>query len=460
MKKLLLLINAVIIGMSGASAIPLTKINQTIAGRTNGDMTLHILHKQSVDNASLKTTGLKKRFIGFGYVDNGVLKDSNRYYYFSNKRGSVHDDLTTYLEQYYPTSIDPINNIKCDSAERWSLQGGQLDQSEVRTFAYNSSNEVVQYTDQYNIAFPQYLYLISYNATGNISKVATNTKNGSTIINTHNMFVYYDAQNRRSYDSSYDVINAVPVNKRAFVYDANSNMVAFLSYVWKNNAWVLTYRVTHTYDGSNRLVTTIRALADVSNVLVNNTKDTFGYTGNSALYTYYKMYDWDVATNDWRYADKVTRTLNSQNLVASYILYANETNPLERIDAHYGTDDLLQYTESFKYTNGSFEATPYDKQTFYYEEYAPENINDIAAKAQALIIYPNPAIETVTVMMPQSEHAVLTVTDAAGKMMNVSQYAGGKEAVLDISHYASGLYHIRLADNNGMLIGQAQFQKL
>ena len=104
-------------------------------------------------------------------------------------------------------------------------------------------------------------------------------------------------------------------------------------------------------------------------------------------------------------------------------------------------DTVIYNARNFTFPNRDF---------YFYEDtifsYNPLGINEITPdKEQGLIIYPNPAENTLNVYTAntQNNESELTIFDVNGRSLQSSKFSGNK-ATIDVSRLESGIYFIRL----------------
>lgn len=151
-----------------------------------------IIQQQVSLRSANKGTALQKRLIAYSYFANGQNVDTAHYYY-SNGRGSVHNGLDSYRDNYYPTSLDTRQNIFCDSSASWYYDmSNLLVKNTVKAYTYDANNKVLQV----DLPYPYlYKYENSFDAQGRVIKVTSSDTFGTgTLTKRYEMYAIYDAQ--------------------------------------------------------------------------------------------------------------------------------------------------------------------------------------------------------------------------------------------------------------------------
>lgn len=443
------LLSAILIACLHADAKhPSRSIESIIGQAPDAEMYRNILTQQINRNAAaMKSTAASLRLKAHTYVGNGVLQDTT-YYTYSNGRGSVHPVNSSYYTSYAPLDIDTKQYIFCDSVYSYKdYQGtGNLDLS-VYTYKYDAKNNVTAYKTGF-MAY-QYGYAMTYDVNNKLQSVFITDETGTTPKSTTNVYMFYNSQGQRVMDSLHSVQTNQPLSKREYVYDANGNKVSYLSYQYLSGQWKMSFRSIYTYDAGNRLVSKTSEY-DINGTLTMVAKDSFAYTGTANQYTYFANFVWDNTNNQWGNDEMQTYILNAQGQIDTYYIYSWNTSAywdtLER-DAYFYKADLLQYTHGYVYMgNGQYNAVPYDKMTYYYEEYDPASITAVNGKT-LIAVYPNP-VQSELHLKGDMRNARVRVVNVSGQLM-YSGISAGDDLVLDMKHYPAGSYFVSVQDEQG-----------
>lgn len=421
-----------------------------------------ILQKQAATSPAYKTTATQKRIIANSYVASGVLTDSNHYYY-SNGRGFIHTDVNSFYDNFYITAINPVQSIFSDSSVNWHNGTMGLYRTGTKAYTYDANLHITNmgsYSPWYRA-----MYVPVYSSSTGLltSLTISDTSGGTGMIPKQRMYMFYDGQGRRIYDSTYSVTLNAPLNKRMFTYDANGNMLKFETSQLVSGTWATTYRNTNTYDVANRLVTSVAELDFTGAGLVNSNKDSFGYTGSSVNPSFHIDYSWDDVNSLWQDQEIIRNQYNAQGLLDTYYIvrYTTQWDTIER-DVHiYDSNGLLLRSNGYAYNgNGVFSATPYDQSLQYYEDYFPAGISNTTVDNDGIVIFPNPSTGFININTGIVETGSVAIFNMNGQLMyNTSSRIIDKQ-VIDIRQYPAGNYIIQIKDDNGQQLYRQRFSKI
>lgn len=421
-----------------------------------------ILQKQAGTGPAYKTTGIQKRLIANSYTGNGILTDSNHYYY-SNGRGSSHSNAESYYDNFYATGVNSTTkNILDDSSINWHLtSGGNLIKTVRETYAYNTDNKVINHdhlTTYYHLG-----HAITYTSQGNINTViASDTEGGTAFIPKSTFYAAYNSQGKRISDSTVDLSSGLCTYKRIYTLDANGNMLKFEAYQYISSVWTKSYRNINTYDLSNRLITSTAEYDFTGMGLENYSKDSFAYNGSSPNAVYHITFGWDNLTMDWEKGDCTLYQYNSQGLLDTYYLmnFSSQWDTVER-DVHtYDSNNLLLRTNGYVYLgNGVFDTNPYDQSNMYYEDYFPTGINTVVT-GDNISIYPNPSKGIINIHTDDNKTGNVSIFNLSGQLILNSSGKQLNKQLIDMQQYPSGNYIIHIADDSGKQLYQQQLSKL
>jgi hypothetical protein len=428
-----------------------------------------VLQKQAATTAASKTTALKKRLIASAYSQNGILVDTNRYYY-SGYRGSTHPNLYSYVDLYVPQAnrnffggnLTDQQFIKSDSSINWRTDSqGDLIMTRKKTYAYNTGNKVVSSLD----SLEAWYYIrndLTYDAMGRLtSYIAYDTFGGTQFIPKYTVFIKYDLAGRRVQDSAFGLQFPLPYFKTDYAYDNNGNMLLQFNWNMLNGLWEPGSQAVFAYDASNRLVSYLSQYYYLGD-LYDSYKDSFNYTGNNVQFTNNIDYYPDGA-GGWLPISLEKDIINSMGVVDTYYLYeATMTgwDTIERDYVVYDADGLAQYGHGFEYLgNGVYNTNPYDMQKWYWEEYDdPTGVVNMQKNGE-IVLYPNPVNERLTIRRSNADKASVTIFNMQG-MLVYSKTLEGRENVLDLSGMVPGSYAVLVRDAKGSIVHRQVCSKL
>lgn len=420
-----------------------------------------VLQKQNTRNSSLKATGTQRRLIANSYVANGVLTDTNHYYY-SAGRGSSHSDVSSYYDEFYITAIEPVHNILCDSSTNSHLYSGTWYKTGTRSYIYDANNRII------NMLSQSYSNLASYKPHYNSSNLldtivmADTTATVPAVNAKTRMYIVYDVNGKRLKDQT-NKINGDLYTKREYTYDAHGNRVRFDSYEYDGTGWSLTYRNQNLYDANDRLIITTSEIDfGMGNGLEMSNKDSFAYNGTNKQPYYHKDFNWDNVNGLWAGNEIIVSQYNAANLLDTYyiIRYTTQWDTIERDVYTYDANNLMLRSNGYLYTgNGTFSTTPYDQSTMYYEDCFPAGISNTLTNNTTLTIFPNPAGNIININTDYDGKYNVHILNTAGQRVYTQNNIQGQQQTINIAAFATGTYILQAISNTGATIAQKQFIK-
>ncbi len=443
-----------------AQAVPVHKSAARLYNqdRPDADFLRSIIGRQVAATTANKGTAMMKRLKAHSYVAGGVLEDSSRYIY-SHGRGSSHPDANSYYQGYYPTATNPDLYIMCDTAFSFTDYSGQGNFMEnTRMFGYDANNNVAEYITMFDAY--AYGYKMTYNTSNQPTTVTIIDMNGTTPMQTSIQSIVYNG-GKRIMDSTYNLILNRPVGKRAYTYDAGGNRTLFVSYTYDTVAatWAESYKSAYRYDNNNRIVSTVSEY-NLSGGTQYKYKDSMAYTGTAGQCTFYGTYNWEGSA--WIPNDRQDYTLTASGLIGDYIYYnwnGNAWDTIER-DVYTYSNDLLQRVNGYYYMgNGTYNTTPYDQTTYYWEDYDPTSINNIA-KETIVSIYPNPATDVLTIDSKDVPTGSVRILNLSGQLMLSANDVSLNGFKMNIDNLPKGNYVAVINNAVGQRVYRMQFTKL
>jgi hypothetical protein len=414
--------------------------------------TSEILAKQTSLNTASKTTSFPLRLLGWGYSMNGTEVDS-AWNYYSGSRGSTHPNRTTYTNEYVPGEKQYIQS---DSSIYWELAGASLKVSSFRSCVYDNNNKVIAF---YYRA-PAYAYKQNVSYSNNlISGITTYDSTLGSFNPARQSIKTYNAQGYLITDSFYNLPSNSPFYKIKYSYDANNNLVLQESYEYQSGNWHLTYRITNTY-ASNLLQTSVREI-DAPGGLINNTRDSFGYSGTNVINE--SAFDWDVQSASWTNAYRTTYHFNAQNFVDTFYVQQagnNKWDTTEKDALVYDSNNLLTNSAGYLFQNDSFATAPYDNQNYYYETYFPASVNNTTSANSELTIFPNPTGGILHINTGKDEEGYFYITDINGRAIYNEKCSSIKSMSINTAQYSPGNYFIFIKGKDQQQFSYGQFTKI
>ena len=458
MKKHLPLLAAICCSLQvTARPLPQLATRNTPQAQKHLQMQNHILQQQYARTSANKTTATPKRLIATSYQRFAALLDSTHNYY-SGGRGSTHTLSSTYTDNYYPTIVDAQQNIFCDSSMHWMDTGSDFELIGSKFYEYDANNRVIKFTIR---DFAEMIYEPTYGSNGLISTVAISDTFGGTPMARKSRTEYeYNAQNKRIKDSTLAIAVGNVQARTFYNRDVNGNLLSYETSYFFNGTWHTSSRMTNTYDANNRMTSSASAF-DMGAGIVNFFKDSFEYAGTTIMQPVTRMTQmWDDVDQEWDNDTRITTILNAQNLADTEVScsWAGAAwDTIDRMVYHYDANNLLQYTDGFRYIANTFETNPYDHNYYYYEDYFPTGITNTTAAKEDVIIYPNPATDAITVKTTVGNSIHIYALN--GTLIHTQQQYNDKQTI-DIHHLQPGTYILSVRDKLGTPLSQQQFTKL
>lgn len=405
-----------------------------------------------LDSFANKYTGNNGSKFNYDYMNYRLgyaLQFNPAYYPYQMEQVDVMADSMKYYTQ--ATATSPINY------DGFSIQN------------FNANNNITKY-GEYNVsngtANGVSMILNTYNAQGKHTQMLVLEDNGNGTLDTMGKFIYYyDAQGRNSIDSifDYDLGDWTPSATMEYTYDANSN-ISTIKMNTENNSgtWITIMQYDHTFYPNNKLKTVI-GYQDNGNGPQMIVKDSFAYAGNTPFFTTLTEYGYN---GSWMPSAMLTKTLNAQNLpdtfsINSYNTTTNQFQAISKIKFSYTTYNNPLQAKQFD-NDGMGNYTLMGIANYYYETYNNTNsIKPIAAKAN-ILLYPNPATNTINLQWKESDAkgSTVQVINALGQVM-ISKYQTTANQIisLPIDMLQTGNYFISVRNNQGLTVYSNQFLK-
>lgn len=435
-----------------------------LPGLSDPDPSIEILNKQIARRTAQKTTDIQKRLIARSVRISNTTVDSTHFYY-SKRRGSVNTPPRDIDDFYWPENTDLVINMWCDSSVRWLLDfSNNLERRSAKYYTYDAQDKITTLSIPTPAASE---YTHTYNAQGQVSKIViSNIKNNTPLQPKEELRIAYDANRNRIYDSSYILAGNNHVRTRSMQYDAKNNRILLEIYGKdNNNNWIIGNRNIYIYDANNRL--TIAAfMTNQNGILENNAYDSFAYSGSNVYPSYYSRSSWDKNNNSWKPGLAISYTLNSKGLTDTYEQYQWNTQKSKwdttwKYEHIYdATGTLLLEIKGYEYQGGVFSSTAKQVTTFYFEEYYPESIAEAGKDTGNMLLYPNPADNTLHISFEYPVTGDVVIYDETGKAVYSKQVNAARRLDTDIEQLPPGNYYLMSIDRVTNKISKGRFVKL
>lgn len=344
----------------------------------------------------------------------------------------------------------------------------QLDETYNGVTWENSSGYNYEYDGNNNLKFEIYLYW-----------------DGTSWVQTYRTEYIYDTNNRVEEEISqiYDPINGLQnSDKTTYHRDVNGNVDLVVDYDW-DLGWVEDSRTTITYAGTMPMIGIFEEYNGTT--WVNEDKSTLSYNPNNTISEIFdEVWDgtgWvtdykDVFTYDGNYISTVSSSdWNGTTWVddgtITYMVDGNGNRTSETED-YSGSSDTTIYTYDMGALMSNF-ANPFADYTgfqYLYEDYPYVNkilsktnsdgmsrstydynnvlsVNDVVInRAIQLEVYPNPAIDIVTIKSSENIKLINVFNTLGSKVIS------SQRNELNVSHLSKGLYFINISLENGSIM--------
>lgn len=350
----------------------------------------------------------------------------------------------------------------------------QLDETYNGVIWENSSGYNYEYDGNNNLKFEIYLYW-----------------DGTSWVQAYRTEYIYNTNNKVEEQISqlYDINNGFENSDRTtYERDANGNVYLIVNYDW-NSGWIEDYKSTITYAGTVPMSGVFEAYNGTT--WVNEDKSILTYTNNtiSEITDYvWDGTDWvtdykDVFTYDGNYISTVSSSVwNGTNWdddgSITYIVDGNGNRTSETEDYSGGSDTInyaydmtalmsnfanpfadysgFEYLyEDYPYVNKILSKTNSDgmsKSTFDYNNVL--SVSDVVSKrAIQLDVYPNPAIDIVTIKSSENIKHINVFNTLGSKVISTQHNE------LNVSHLSKGLYLINISLENGSIMVKKLIKK-
>jgi len=350
-----------------------------------------------------------------------------------------------------------------DSAIAHTLSYGDTKQ----LFTYDADGKILSELDQSwlnnswtNSVFSSY----SYDASGNLISLLSQEWQNNAWVNDGMGTYTYDNDGNRLSSFWQDWQNNTWVNSRqsTCTYDTFGNMLTSMDQVWQNNAWANYLLWTYTYDAGGNMLTELYQEGQGSS-WVNYEQGAFSYDASGNLLTLIRQ-EWQY--NTWVNYLSYTYTYDNQGnlLTELYLWWENNAwdNSL-KTEFSYQAGEIS--AKAYQWTGLQWE--PYEDAYFdfyyldeyllsangyaaevYYSSYTgiPENSD---GDQSALILYPNPATDQVTMTFNRSVTGACAISllDLSGRLVKVlfeGDLASSSPFAFNISDLMAGVYLLRV----------------
>jgi len=357
-----------------------------------------------------------ERLVGAANYQMAELMDSSRYVYSGSRYSDVTNlDINSYSDNFFPSNeAQPFelgkyqyNYLAYDTLYYYESSEGALILSGITVKGYDGSNRIIQmstrnfYGGNMVNDFSDHIdYAGSANDIQKVVRIADTSFPLVGLYDTTDVFTSnYGSGGERLSDSMYSP--GWPVLTRIDYAYTSDGLIASGTYSTSMDG--VSYnpgsRSVYTYDGSGRLVTSLREYYDGTGWYPNY-MDSFSYTGSAPLYTHNVSFGYDNVSSSWEPEFQLDATL-MPGFTAYDTVYIKQDdgdgfNNWAFFKLSYNTNQHLTTMEGYPWMEGAYLPFPVLFQYFYYEA-MPVSVPAVAAQPVALKFYPNPATSHINV---------------------------------------------------------------
>jgi len=306
-----------------------------------------------------------------------------------------------------------------------------------------------------------------------------NTTSSSWDSSNMNMY-FYNTSNQIIMDSSshnYGLGVWGETSKDLFAYDGSGNMIFYKNFVDSSLHWRPNFIRILTYNTDNTLKTdSISDYVSINGTFVPSTIDSYFYSPGISYFTSCSRSDLSMDTivirstaNKhvnvsglpdtvyYRYYLRATGMPLSLALAKkTYFTYDTYKNPTVASAYNYNITDSSTGA-------GWYNASP-DRTFFYhYETYTVNEVKNIIAPAERILIYPNPAADAVTISRPDAvkgSYTFITLININGQIIRTESLPWMNETeTVSLSGLAAGMYMLSVKDKDGNTLSTQKIEK-
>ncbi len=231
----------------------------------------------------------------------------------------------------------------------------------------------------------------------------------------------------------YDGTNWVDKDKSTIMYNPNNTISQITDEVWDGTGWVTDYKDVFTYDGN--YISTVSSSDWDGTQWVDDGTITYIVDGNGNRTSETEDYSGSSDTINYTY-DMTTLMSNFTNPFADYtgFIYLYEDYPY--------VNKILSYSN----------ADGLSRSTYDYNNVL--SVNDVVSnRAIQLDVYPNPAIDIVTIKSSENIKHINVFNTLGSKVISTQHNE------LNVSHLSKGLYFINISFENGSIMVKKLIKK-
>lgn len=322
-----------------------------------------------------------------------------------------------------------------------------------------------------------------YNAQDSILNHTYQVTKGASLQNDEQFVYTYDSNNNKVSEiwKYWDTTNSKWVSnvQRLYSYTANNLMISEIIQIWdttlsnwrneakhsysytsqgekdtdtimswepSSSSWEVRWKVNYTYNSVGKLI-----LAEeqdwINNAWENSNRTEYTYDSN--LWLEEVIYsNWIPWTSTWEYEQRFLYTHLANDYYYSVIQQEYFHNglwkKLQQIKCEFTSFNRIDSIKILLWNSSSW--VLHQKGKLFYEQYSSTGMSENELQKLNLKIYPNPALEGVTLVFdnPQSSPATVKIYDIAGRLVQQIGFldlpSGRNELAIDVQALKSGIY--------------------
>jgi hypothetical protein len=421
-----------------------------VYGESDKEMQTMIHMSQRRSSAMAKSTSVSERLIAqttFSSPRPGKPFDDSLLLTYSDTRSSAFDKNSLTYDflnaNDVPNPFKETSYVYFDTAYFYFASGG-LTPAVSRT--YGPNGKVLSVVDKNTLS------LFYYDAQDRVRQRTTVARGGGTFVDTLNRnFYIYNAGGQLLMDSVEEWNQALNYWMASYAnvykYDAAGNATQMLFIGYSGSASTILYQLDAEYNAANLLLS-ITKRRHLNATLVNEIKDTIGYTGTTRVMG--REYKWDGPNSKWDLSYEELRHLNSASLPDSIwirqIVNGGSTFAVDILKLTYDAHGNPTSRRTYNAQNMAVMSEIH----WYYEE--PVLKVMAAAAKHDLSIYPNPAGDMLFLKgVSEGRYMIRNMAGAVVLSGTLLPSAG-----ISLSVFVAGVYSVSLQDKNG-IVHKAQF---
>jgi hypothetical protein len=415
-----------------------------------------------------KTTTIKQRVTGqagFFLMGGAAYQFDSLKFKYSGERGSrFRTGAFTFIPNFYwypdgDGSKFGDLEVKADSAWKWEGTGLDLEETFINSFS--TTQKILEHRFS-RISDPNSSFksVNKYDGNSRLTEMLVFDWNTNTSAwDSAGIFTYtYNPQNQIVADSKYHFYFGPPTlyETHAYQYNSNGYLLSKIRRRDSGNGLVDVLADNFTYNPDQTIKESVNYY-NYGSGLLPRSRDSFGYGSTQPHYTYQKSWGFDTSAQNWEPRHLTNRSINAKGLVdtTEYSSWNSLTGEFElylTVATTYNSQDNPVITDFYE-PNGS------TMDQIYFYRFTYESYQDLSVPKEhsklAIVVYPNPAQESIQILFkqPVSGPLLITINNAMGQRVSSYGFAGTMEAErISLSGLTPGLYYLSITRNNGEMI--------